>query len=97
MLGAIDEKYNTTVYDIDGIEQYITEFKAEREEKVGVGVRTYGYVKKSRLDSVEKELLIIIDQYIKEAKDLLKNKQIIEASNKIQEIFDQVLKILNFK
>ena len=88
--GAIDEKYNITVYDIEGIEQYITEFKAEREDKVGVGERTYGYVKKSRLDSVEKELLKIIDQYIKEAKDLLKNKQVIEASNKIQEIFDQV-------
>ena len=88
--GAVDEKYNITVYDIEGIEQYITEFKAEREDKVGVGERTYGYVKKSRLDSVEKELLVIIDQYVKEAKDLLKNKQVIEASNKIQEIFDQV-------
>lgn len=88
--GAIDEKYNITVYDIEGIEQYITEFKAEREDKVGAGERTYGYVKKSRLDSVENELLIIIDQYVKEAKDLLKNKQVVEASSKIQEIFDQV-------
>ena len=88
--GAIDEKYNITVYDIEGIEQYITEFKAEREDKVGAGERTYGYVKKSRLDSVENELLKIIDQYIKEAKDLLKNKQVVEASSKIQEIFDQV-------
>ena len=88
--GSIDEKYNTTIYDIDGIEQYITEFKAERDEKVAKGVRTYGYVTKSRLDSVEKELLLVIDQYIKEAKELLKNKQIIEASGKIQEIFDQV-------
>ena len=47
-------------------------------------------LQKSRLDSVEKELLLVIDQYVKEAKDLLKNKQIIEASGKIQEIFDQV-------
>ena len=54
--GAIDEKYNTTIYDIDGIEQYITEFKAERDEKVAKGVRTYGYVTKSRLDSVEKDV-----------------------------------------
>ena len=88
--GAIDEKYNITVYDIEGIEQYITEFKAEREDKVSSGERTYGYVKKNRLDSVEIELLKIIDQYIDEAKVLLKNKQVIEASNKIQEIFDQV-------
>ena len=39
----------STIYDIDGIEQYIAEFKAEREEKVAQGVRTYGYVKKNRL------------------------------------------------
>ena len=68
--GAIDEKYNITVYDIEGIEQYITEFKAEREDKA-VQRRTYGYVKKSRLDSVENELLKIIDQYIKEAKGFI--------------------------
>ena len=57
---------------VDGIEQFVTEFKAERDEKVAKGVRTYGYVTKSRLDSVEKELLLVIDQYIKDAKVLLK-------------------------
>jgi gliding motility-associated lipoprotein GldJ len=88
--GSIDEKYNITLYDVLGIEQYITEFKAEREEKVGQGERTYGYVTKNRVDSVERELLQTVEQYVKDAKDLLKNKQTIEASNKIQEIFDQV-------
>tara|TARA_B100001175_G_C19205280_1_gene493311 strand:- start:48 stop:695 length:648 start_codon:yes stop_codon:yes gene_type:complete len=43
------------------------------------------------MDSVEKALLTTIDQYVKDAKLLLKNKQIIEASLKIQEIFDNVL------
>ena len=52
------------IYDIDGIEQYITEFKAEREDKVAKGSRTYGYVKKNRLDSVENELLTVISNQI---------------------------------
>ncbi|MBL6869677.1 MAG: hypothetical protein ISQ99_06360, partial [Flavobacteriales bacterium] len=88
--GSIDEKYDVTIYDIDGIEQYITEFKAEREDKVPVGTRTYGYVKRNRLDSVELELLNAISSQIKQAQDLIKNRQIIEASGKIQEIFDQI-------
>ena len=88
--GSIDEKYDVTIYDIDGIEQYITEFKAEREDKVAKGSRTYGYVKKNRLDSVENELLTVISNQIKEAQDLIKNRQTLEASGKIQEIFDQI-------
>jgi gliding motility-associated lipoprotein GldJ len=88
--GSIDEKYDVTIYDIDGIEQYIAEFKAEREDKVAQGNRTYGYVKKNRLDSVENELLTVISNQIKEAQDLMKNRQTLEASGKIQEIFDQI-------
>ena len=88
--GSIDEKYDVTIYDIDGIEQYITEFKAEREDKVAKGNRTYGYVKKNRLDSVENELLAVISNQIKEAQELIKNRQTLEASGKIQEIFDQI-------
>lgn len=88
--GSIDEKYDVTVYDIDGIEQYIAEFKAEREDKVPQGNRTYGYVKKNRLDSVETELLTVISNQIKEAQDFMKNRQTLEASGKIQEIFDQI-------
>lgn len=88
--GSIDEKYDVTIYDIDGIEQYIAEFKAEREDKVPQGNRTYGYVKKNRLDSVETELLTVISNQIKEAQDFMKNRQTLEASGKIQEIFDQI-------
>ena len=88
--GSIDEKYDVTIYDIDGIEQFIAEFKAEREDKVPQGNRTYGYVKKNRLDSVENELLSAISNQIKEAQELMKNRQTLEASGKIQEIFDQI-------
>ena len=88
--GSIDEKYNVTIYDIDGIEQYIAEFKAEREDKVPVGTRTYGYVKKNRLDSIERDLLKTISENIESAQKLISNRQVIEASGKIQEIFDQI-------
>ena len=49
---------------------------------------------KNMLDSVETELLNTVDQYVQDAKKLLEDKQIIEASVKIQEIFDNVSKIL---
>ena len=76
------------MYDIYGIEQYLVEFKAERG---GTADRKYGYTPdKKRLDSVEQELLIVVDQYVTDAKKLLENKQIVEASLKIQEVFDNV-------
>ena len=47
-------------------------------------------MKKNRLDSVENELLKVISNQIKEAQDFMKNRQTLEASGKIQEIFDQI-------
>ena len=85
--GSIDEKYDATIYDIYGIEQYLIEFRAERQGKAD---RKYGYSPKNMLDSVETELLNTVDQYVQDAKKLLEDKQIIEASVKIQEIFDNV-------
>jgi gliding motility-associated lipoprotein GldJ len=86
--GSVAEKYDATMYDIYGIEQYIVEFKAERG---GTADRKYGYTpNKKRLDSVEQELLVVVDQYVADAKKLLENKQIVEASLKIQEVFDNV-------
>jgi len=87
--GSVDEKYDATIYDIHGIEQYLVEFKAEREGKNKAN-RTYGYTPQNKLDSVEKSLIATVEIYIKEAKQLLKDKQIIEASLKIQEVFDNV-------
>ena len=90
--GAIDDKYNVTIYDIDGIEQYIAEFKAERQDKVLEGTRTYGYVKQNRLDATEDSLIATITRYVTEAQDLIANRQVIQASGKIQEVFDVVFK-----
>ena len=90
--GIIDDKYNVTIYDIDGIEQYIAEFKAERQDKVSEGTRTYGYVKQDRLDATEDSLIATITRYVTEAQDLMANRQVIQASGKIQEVFDVVFK-----
>jgi len=93
---AIDEKYDATIYDIYGIEQYLVDFRSEREGKAntetkhsGAG-RMYGYTQKNRLDSLENELLTAIETTVKDAKTLLEKKQSVEASLKIQEIFDNV-------
>ena len=85
--GSIDEKYDATIYDIYGIEQYLVEFRAERQ---GKAERKYGYSPKNMLDSVETELLNTVDQYVADAKKLYEDKQVIEASLKIQEVFDNV-------
>ena len=90
--GSIDDKYNVTIYDIDGIEQYIAEFKAERQDKVALGTRTYGYVTQNRLDKIEDSLIATISRYVSEAQNLIANKQVIEGSGKIQEVFDLVFK-----
>jgi hypothetical protein len=94
--GSISEKHDATIYDIYGIEQYLIDFRAEREGKAhtkiehsGAG-RTYGYSQKNRLDSLENELLTSVEGFVKDAKKLLEDKQTIEASLKIQEIFDNV-------
>ena len=54
--------------------------------KTGKAEKKYGYSPKNMLDSVENELLKTVDQYVQDAKKLLEDKQIIEASVKIQEI-----------
>ena len=94
--GTIDEKYDATIYDIYGIEQYLIDFRAERQGKAntelkhsGAG-RTYGYSQKNRLDALEDSLLTAIETTVKDAKTLLEKKQTVEASLKIQEIFDNV-------
>jgi hypothetical protein len=94
--GTIDTKYNVTIYDVDGIEQYIAEFKAEREEKVSEGSRTYGYYRKQdRLDDIEDSLIATISKYVSEAQMLITNRQLIKGSEKIQEVFDDVFKDYN--
>jgi gliding motility-associated lipoprotein GldJ len=85
--GAIDDKYDATIFDIYGIEQYLIDFKSEREGKAD---RKYGYSPKNKLDSLENELLTAVSDIVKDAKKLLEDKQPIEASIKIQEIFDNV-------
>ena len=87
--GSIDEKYDATIYDIYGIEQYLIEFKAERQ---GKAERQYGYSPKDNMvnDVYEKQLFNTVEQYVQDAKKLLENKQIVEASVKIQEVFDIV-------
>jgi len=85
--GAIDEKYDAPLYDIYGIKEYLELFKAERQGKAD---RQYGYTHNDRTDSLENELLTQIEVVVDEAIVLLDDKQTLEASAKIQTIFDDV-------
>ena len=85
--GSIDEKYDAPLYDIYGIKEYLELFKAERQGKAD---RQYGYSTNDRTDSLEKELITQIEVVVDEAIILLDDKQTIEASAKIQTIFDDV-------
>jgi hypothetical protein len=76
------------MYDVYGIKQYLAEFELER---LGNADRKYtNYPHGSRLDSLERELLKEVNTYVDEAIKFSKDKQPIEASRRIREIFDNV-------
>ncbi len=75
--GQIDEKHDETIYDVDGIKEYLALFEAER-------------IANKRLDSIEIELLKVINEYVDEAIVINNLRQPVEASRKVREIYDQV-------
>ena len=75
--GQIDEKHDETIYDVDGIKEYLSLFEAER-------------IANKRLDSIEIELLKVINEYVDEAIVINNLRQPVEASRKVREIYDQV-------
>lgn len=86
--GSIAEKYDETMYDVDGIKQYLVEFQLERSGKAN---RKYTqYPQANSIDSLEIELLKEINTYVDEAIKFKKDKQTVEASRRIREIFDNV-------
>jgi len=82
--GQIDDKHDETIYDVDGIKAYLAAFEAERASHKN---KITG---KSRLDSTEKELLKVVNEYVDEAIKLNNERQPVEASRKIREVYDQV-------
>jgi gliding motility-associated lipoprotein GldJ len=73
--GQIDEKLDETLYDIDGLIQYVSEFETQR------GVR---------VDSLETLLLTQVKDMLQQAYQLQEKKQHVEASRRVREIFDNV-------
>ncbi len=91
--GTISDKYDATVYDIDGIEEYLAEFKAERQGKAD---RRYGYEgRPDKVDSLENLLLDAIAEQVKEAKKLRKQKQHLQAAEQISMIFTEIFEDIN--
>ena len=76
--GAIDDKLDETIYDIDGMRNYVIEFRDKREAL-------------GRLDSLETLLTTAIIEHLDEALRLKNDrKQHIEANRKVREIFDNM-------
>ncbi len=91
--GTYANKYEETIYDLAGMKQYLEEFKMARWEQTPN--TTYGYVTKSRLDSIEFALIEEIELVFKDAQEMLDRKQEIEASIKIRTIFDDLFEDFN--
>jgi len=91
--GAIADKYDIAVYDIDGMKEYLAEFKAERE---GQADRIHGYEKRAnKVDSLETLLLTALDEQIEKALKLRKDKQHMQAAEAIGTIFSEVFEDIN--
>ncbi|MFT7156778.1 MAG: gliding motility-associated lipoprotein GldJ [Parvicella sp.] len=86
--GTYADKYDEVIYDLDGMQQYIREFKMERYEEFD---RTYGYVKRDRMDAIEIQLLNEIDTILTFAQKQKSRKQEVESSRTVRLIFDDLL------
>jgi len=90
--GSFANKYDETIYDLDGMDQYIAEFEFERYETFD---RTYDYVAKSRIDSIEMALIKEIKVILADAQDLKQRKQEVESSIAVRVIFDELFEDFN--
>jgi gliding motility-associated lipoprotein GldJ len=90
--GEIDEKYDEVMYDIYGIDAYLKEFRFTRtlDLQPDMSAFTENTRKGRGNDSIELLLMDEIQVFVDEAKELLKDKQKVEASRKIREIFDNL-------
>jgi len=89
--GAISDKYEEPVYDLDGIEQYLIDFKDERQGDID---RIQGYeAREDKVDELEMALFNAIDGQVKEAFRLRKDKQHAQAAEQIKLIEDVFLEI----
>ena len=78
----IDNKYDEVIYDIDGIRQYLDNFRTIRNST-------------SPLDSIENDFIEIVEEYISAAEQAKNQKQYIEASRIIRLLFDNAFSNYN--
>jgi len=90
--GSYANKYEETIYDLDGMKQYLEDFANERFEKFD---RTYDFVARSRMDSIEIALLKEINDVLATALEQKKRKQEVEASMTVRVIFDELFEDFN--
>ncbi len=93
--GAYSNKYEEVIYDLQGMKEYLEQFKFERFENPDELNRTYNYVTNNRMDSIELALIGEIEAIFDVAQDLKNRKQDIESSIAIRAIFDDLFEDFN--
>ena len=85
--GAIDEKLDEAMYDVNAIKEYIVDFTAARKNRRG-GVIT---------DSLDFILLAELDSLVSEANEMYNDGRRLEASRAVREIIETNLPDIGFR
>jgi gliding motility-associated lipoprotein GldJ len=90
--GSYSNKYAETIYDLDGMLQYMVEFEMERTETYD---RTYGHIQQDRILAIDTTLIGEIRAILENAISLRGRGQAIEASMAVRLIFDELFEDFN--
>ena len=85
--GAIDEKLDEAMYDVNGIKEYIVDFTAERKRRRAGAIT----------DSLDNELLTELDSMINIANGMFNDGRKLEASRYVRDIVDEKLLDIAFR
>lgn len=85
--GAVDEKLDEAMYDVNGIKEYIVDFTAERKRRRGGKIT----------DSLDFILLAELDSLINISNEMYNDGQKLEASRAIREIIETNLPDIGFR
>ena len=85
--GAIDEKLDEAMYDVNGIKEYIVDFTAERKRRRAGAIT----------DSLDNVLLTELDSMINIANGMFNDGRKLEASRYVRDIVDEKLLDIAFR
>lgn len=85
--GAIDEKLDEAMYDVNGIKEYLVDFTAERKRRRAGAIT----------DSLDNVLLTELDSMVNIANEMFNDGRKLEASRYVRDIVDEKLLDIAFR